>query len=439
MDAAVAVADLQDVLRHLPKGLDTMCGERGVRLATAFGERPHPRPRLRLRPCLRSECSGLRSLRRLQSRGALVGAHRMLVHCRELASGQQLSNRGLTLMMRPFRTGPPLWRAEAARGDRPGAHQEPVPAPPGRSDVGAGCRKRAPCAGACGGSPSAAQTFKEAHERAGAAGATSEARRVSLAPQPARRSPALPQLPHHTQLVFTLARLIDRSSSRAMFCRLCQDALEAHVAQRSPKCGMITVAHRLSTVWNAEVIVVLHKVRTGFGRWGSGRGRAARLCASSRGAMRAQLRMCACVHAPATSHLASCPPLRHRPCNRRGPCRSLERTTNSSRRKGGFTRASSPTSSLQRAWNRWRSEETGRQIIQGAASCLMVPPLPACSRRGCCLSSEARAALVPLTLAGEQRGLPLGRALLEELLWQWCRQQQQQQPRSSHCCDAATA
>lgn len=34
MDAAIRVADLEDVIRGLPQGLDTMCGERGVRKET---------------------------------------------------------------------------------------------------------------------------------------------------------------------------------------------------------------------------------------------------------------------------------------------------------------------------------------------------------------------------------------------------------------------
>lgn len=57
--------------------------------------------------------------------------------------------------------------------------------------------------------------------------------------------------------------LLDEATSAldAASERRVQDALEEHVALRTPRGGMVTVAHRLSTVWNAEVIVVLHKAR----------------------------------------------------------------------------------------------------------------------------------------------------------------------------------
>lgn len=47
---------------------------------------------------------------------------------------------------------------------------------------------------------------------------------------------------------------LDAASERRV-----QAALESHLASRNPPCGMLTVAHRLSTVRNAEVIIVLHK------------------------------------------------------------------------------------------------------------------------------------------------------------------------------------
>lgn len=69
-----------------------------------------------------------------------------------------------------------------------------------------------------------------------------------------------------------------------------QDALEEHVARRTPRCGMVTVAHRLSTVWKAEAIIVLHRARDVMGvghpcslRHVRGRPLSVRACSSEAG------------------------------------------------------------------------------------------------------------------------------------------------------------